>query len=138
MEIKISISADRIANLFTSAIESGDPVTTASRGGWCNGIDLKAADFPLGSGPSTQGLWWADPAFFADGVNLTIEVVEVDDEVTGHETTHTITNADIARGFSVLASKFPETFGLILEGDSDAPAADLFLQSMLFGEEKYA
>lgn len=38
MHIKLEISAERIANMMISAMESGDPVTTAAKGGWCWGI----------------------------------------------------------------------------------------------------
>lgn len=140
MEIKLEISSMRIMQLFASAIEGGDPVTTASKGGWCSGIDLRGADWPMGEGPADAGTkaWWSDPEYFADSVHLDIEIIEVDDETTGHETKHTVKNADIARGLTVMAGKFPHLFAEVLNDDIDAPCADIFLQCMLFGEEKYA
>jgi len=50
--VKIDIPNSVIADMFCSAIESGDPVTTASRGGWCAGINLKevgTTELPKGS-----------------------------------------------------------------------------------------
>lgn len=141
MQVKIEVSADRIAQLFASAIEGGDPVTTASRGGWCSGIDLKSASFDIGSlpkEPATTTAWWTMPEFFETGADITIEIAEVDDESTGHETTHTIKRADIARGLEVMAAKYPHRFTQLLTDEQDAPCADAFLQSMLFGDEKYA
>jgi hypothetical protein len=141
MNITLEIPNARIMQLFWSAIEGGDPVTTAQRGGWCNSINLTASSFALGSTlpqPEKATSWYALPEFFADGVILNIEVIEVDDETTGHETTHKVTNADFARGLSVMATEFPSIFGQIMEDQIDAPCADIFLQCMLFGEEKYA
>lgn len=130
MQITLNIPADRIANMMVSAIESGDPVTTASRGGWCVSIETK-------SRKPYQGNWWyADPGFFTGGFNF--DVVELDDETTGHETKHHVTPKDVQRGLGIMAEKFPHQFSMILEDDTDAPCADIFLQCILFGEEKYA
>lgn len=138
MKIEIEIPPERVMQLFASAIEGGDPVTTASKGGWCNGIDLKAASFPLGGTVDLGALWWDTPEYFADGVALTIEVLEIDDETTGHVSEHTVTTPDIVRGLTVMAKQFPHLFAGVLDGDIDAACADVFLQSMLFGEERYA
>lgn len=135
MRITIDISAERIAQLFAAAIEGGDPVTTASRGGWCVSIDLVSSEgFAV-----PDGAWWYTlPAVFGEDVFPAISIVELDDETTGHETTHEVRKANIERGLAVMAAKFPSQFAQILEDNIDAPAADLFLQSVLFGEEKYA
>lgn len=135
MKITIEVPADRIAQLWSSAIEGGDPVTNASKGGWCNGIDLVSSDgFTVPEG----AYWYVLEGVFGDGVFPVVEIVEVDDETTGHETTHKVRKADMERGLTVMATKFPSLFAQILEDDIDAPCADIFLQCALFGDEKYA
>jgi len=126
MKIELDISGERLANLMTTAIESGDPVTTAARGGWCNGIFCASPDSD----------WYTRPAFF--DLNFRFDVVEVDDENTGHEITHHIDPDKVKRGLAVMAEKFPHYLANILADDIDAPTADIFLQAVVFGEEKYA
>ena len=130
MDIKITIEAEKLVNLFSSAIEGGDPVTTASKGGWCAGIYNKKRKRSL------DVYWYADAATFADG--FLFDVVEVDDETTGHKTTHRIHQGHVRHGLTVMATKFPRQFAQILGDNIDAPCADIFLQCVLFGEEKYA
>jgi hypothetical protein len=142
MKIEIEITPAQVMQLWSSAIEGGDPVTVAAKGGWCDGIELKGASFPADNIPRDgvdPAVWWDKPKFFESGVTLTIEIIEVDDETTGHETKHSVTNADISRGLAVMASKFPNIFAQVLDPmQIDAPCADIFLQCMLFGDEKYA
>ena len=129
-KITIEISSEKIAHLFTSAIEGGDPVTTASRGGWCAGINWASPQ------PVPTGAWWADPANWESIPPL--KIIEVDDETTGHTTTHRVNGIRVRDGLAKMASVFPHRFAQILSDEIDAPCADAFLQSMLFGEEKYA
>lgn len=128
--ISLKIPADRIINMMISAIESGDPVTSAHKGGWCAGIGY------VGKFKETTENWYADPAFYAR--SFKIEIIEVDDETTGHKTTHHVTRADMLRGLHVMARKYPHIFEQVLTDNTDAPCADIFLQCTLFGEEKYA
>lgn len=129
MQIQIDIPADRIATMMISAMESGDPVTTAGRGGWCNGINLLR-------GKAEDDIWYACPKLWSG--DFQIEIVEVDDESTGHETSHTVGPAELARGLAIMATKFPHIFKQVLDDDTDAPCADILLQCTLFGDEKYA
>lgn len=133
LQVKLEIPASAIANLMISAIESGDPVTNASKGGWCDGIyyRTKKAKPPKGE------LWYAKAAFY-ETKDFQIEVVEVDDEETGHTTGHIITRANLLAGLKTMATKFPDRFAQIIEDNTDAPCADVFLQCVVFGEEKYA
>lgn len=130
MHIKVEITRERLADLFTTAIESGDPVTTAARGGWCSGIfhRSKRAKPP-------EGNWYAEPSYYKPGLRLAVH--EVDDETTGHETLHRVGWPEIKTGLEVMAKQFPQQFGNIVRGDADAADADLFLQCVCFGEEKY-
>lgn len=135
MQVSLTIPDERIADLMITAIESGDPVTTASRGGWCSGLywHSKDADPPEGDGKTP---WYADPAIWAG--DFLIQVIEVDDETTGHETAHLITRTKMEHGLAVMAVKFGQHFGDITGDNIDAATADIFLQCILFGEEKYA
>jgi hypothetical protein len=120
-------------------MESGDPVTTAARGGWCDAINLVEVDGkPLKSIRSRfpNGNWYADANLYNG--DFVIEVVEVDDETTGHKTTHTVRRDDMVIGLQWMAIKYPHSFKQVIQDNTDAPCADIFLQCTLFGEEKYA
>lgn len=133
MKIEIDIPADRIANMMISAIESGDPVTTAARGGWCSGIKKKSRS-PRKK-RTASSIWYADPAFYEGP--FVIEVMEYD-ETTDTETRHSVNRGDVAAGLRIMARDFPAQFAQIIEDNTDAPCADIFLQCVVFGEEKYA
>jgi hypothetical protein len=166
MKIELEIPADRIANMIISAIESGDPVTTASKGGWCWGVFYKARD---AEPPKTNGVhWYAMPEFY-DNDGLQIEIIEVADEnafqwfyddgsacealfgagadwdvttsknlASGALKSHIINRAKLEAGLTAMALIFPHQFSQVIEDNTDAPCADAFLQAILFGEEKYA
>src|ERR1700744_615657 len=104
MQINLEISTDRIVQLMCSAIEGGDPVTTALKGGWCWGIywHSRKAEPPA-------GIWYADKALF-DG-QFRVQIIEVadeklyerDDDVdanlkSGAFKLHTVTNKHFAKG----------------------------------------
>lgn len=130
MKVEIEVPDAIIVNMMTSFIESGDPVTCARKGGWCVAVFNK-------SNKRTKADWWySDPNYFTSAFKF--EVVELDDETTGHETRHTVHEGDMTRGLAVMAQKFPHIFRQVLEDDTDAPCADIFMQCILFGEEKYA
>lgn len=138
MEIKIDVSADRISTLMTSAIESGDPVTSYHKGGWCAGINPSS----LSSKDKAKKFdhWYGAADFFVG--DFAIDVIEVLDEsleAKGKNLKHhIITPLKMRKGLAVMAKVFPHQFALILKDDTDAPCADAFLQSICFGEEKYA
>lgn len=133
IQVALTISAERIANLMCSAIESGDPVTTARKGGWCSGIYYRTK-----RSTPPDGNWYYDRPDFYESKDFQIEVVEVDDEATGHETSHIIRRKELIAGLVTMAKAFPSHFAQILEDNTDAPCADVFLQSICFGKEKYA
>lgn len=134
MQIHFDIHPDTIAALFSAAIEGGDPVTTAARGGWCAGIFWKSYRHKQ---PDQGVTPWYEVAKTWEG-HFLIEIVEVDDERTGHKTRHKISEAGVRLGLETMAREYPSRFGSVLSGDIDAACADVFLQCMLFGREKYA
>lgn len=135
MNITIEVTPDKIAQPFASAIEGGDPVTTASRGGWCDGIYWKSKNAGAPAGPKGEP-WYSNVKFWAG--NFKVAIVEIDDETTGHKTTHRIGPRKVRDGLAVMAREYPHRFAEILGDNIDAPCADIFLQCALFGEEKYA
>lgn len=124
MKIEIEITPDHLAQLFCCAIEGGDPVTS----GWCESIDPAMGEWSGADYAAAN--WWDGP--------FTINIVEVDDEETGHTTTHTIDHNRVAAGLAKMAKVFPHQFGQIMCDEIDAACADAFLQAVVFGEEKYA
>lgn len=137
MQITVEIPAERIMQLWWSFVESRDPVTRS----WCEGVELKSSSFPVGAVP-TGGVdplgWYAKPTFFAEGVELEIVVMEAGENDDSPPIKHTVKSADVARGLGVMAKKYGRQFSQIADDQIDAPCADLFLQCVLFGEEKYA
>lgn len=147
MQITTEITSQRIADLFVSAIESGDPVTTASKGGWCYGIywQSKAAK-------ALKGLWYAEAATY-DRPDFQLEIWEVADEnayvrgagdkaniKNGSLKVHKIGCDQIQTGLRKLAASkdYGHHFADVANDNGDAATADIFLQFVLFGEEKYA
>jgi hypothetical protein len=134
MKVTIEVSSQTIADIMITAIESGDPVTTASRGGWCAGIYAGSKDTkPPKNRTDPRDPWYADPLFWEH--SFVIQVDEVDDE-TGHITAHFLTEAEFAEGLALLAETYPLVLGDLL-GDLDAAAADSFLQFVTFGRLVY-
>lgn len=136
MKITLDIKAETIANMMISAMEGVDPVTTAALGGWCDLIDKLAP-----AANPTKGSWWyAEPAFYENP--FIIEVVEVVDEgwhpVKRKFKKHKVTPAKMAKGLEIMAAKYPHCMADVLADNTDASTADIFLQCICFGEEKYA
>jgi len=143
---------------------SGDPVTTARKGGWCWGIYYQTR----GTEPPSSGIWYYDHPEFYEADDFQIEIIEVADEnafqwfhddgalcngmfgagadwdvttvknlESGALKSHIIKRSHLRAGLAVVAQKFPHAFGQIMEDNTDAPCADTFLQAVVFGEEKY-
>jgi hypothetical protein len=132
----VEITPQQLADIFTTAIESGDPVTCAKRGGWCEGIYLESpGDVPFDP-PYSKGLpWYAMPHFYLDP-DLRIKVVEVSDETSGATTDHYIGQQEIHDGLAKMAKTMPRDFQSLV-GDHDSADADTFLQMVVFGETVY-
>lgn len=130
VQVEHEITGQRIADVMTTAIESGDPVTRS----WVGGIHL--LDYTTGEKKGDDP-WYADSAIW-DG-NFKVQVTEIDDD-TSEEAKHIVGPGEMVKGLQVMATKFPDTLKRIVdEEDSfDAGDADLFLQCICFAEEKYA
>jgi hypothetical protein len=129
MKIEIIITGERIAALLSSAIEGGDPVTTKSRGGWCEGVYWKSKRHN-----PPAGNWYADASNFRGAFSLTVhEYHEEDDSVTRHK----LDEEKARHGLELMAAAHPSFFAQITGDNIDAPCADAFLQLSLFSEMKY-
>ena len=137
MLITIDVPARRIAELISSAIEGGDPVTTASKGGWCDGIYYRTKDTEPPEPDPEREVWYQRREFY-DSPDFQLEIIELDDESTGHTTSHIIHRDEVIAGLMVMAEKFAFAFSRVMQGEIDAPCADIFLQCVVFREEKYA
>lgn len=87
VSINLRIPLDRIAELFASAIDGGDPVTTAARGGWCDSIRPGGISKARAHSIS-QDYWYGQPQFYDGGFLLYI--TEVTEETTGAKKTHRV------------------------------------------------
>lgn len=140
MKIEVTVTSQVIANLMTSAMESGDPVTTGARGGWCDRINLIFIEVTWSSSQPIADYvgkpsWYSEPEVYDN--SFLIEVVEIVDENNGTKVTHQVTRDKMRKGLTIMANQFPSVFAQIFEEDIDTACADLFLQLILFGEEKY-
>lgn len=147
MKIELEIPAEIIANMMTSAIESGDPVTTGIKGGWCDGIYWLNARHQR---VTTRGEpWYAEKTIYEG--RFLLEIAEIVDEAKFHPNKrqaanikagavvlHKVDARQFKRGFEIMARTFPDHFAQVMADNTDAPCADIFLQCVLFGEEKYA
>lgn len=125
MDISISIPAKRIADIMTTAIESGYSTY------WCAGVFIKGT----WARKTTSTQWWyASPEVF-DG-SFTIEVHERD-ENSGKITKHLLNADDVAKGFAIWARKAGSAFGEFLADNEDGPCADTWLQCIALGEVRY-
>src|SRR5262245_51578956 len=119
---ELTVSAEAIENLFVSAIEGGDPVTNARKGGWCWGIyhSTHKHEPPPGQQP-----WYADTKFYSSA-DFHVEIIEVDNEdifdpdctlaeniASGALKVHAVRRRGIIKGLTVMASKFPKMFSQI-------------------------
>lgn len=121
--LKHEIPAKEIAYQFIAAIEGGSTY-------WCSRI------VPKEYRETKEKPWYADPEVWADPTFVII-VSELDEDA-GKVVKHEITHEAIGKGLQVMAEKHPHVFQEILDDNADAGTADIFLQCVVFGEEKYA
>jgi hypothetical protein len=150
MQITVTteIPSRRIADLFVTAIESGDPVTCAARGGWCYGVywQSKGVDPRI-----SDTVWYDDPATY-ERDDFQLEIWEVADEnayvrgagdkaniENGALKVHKIGKEQIAAGLTKLAASkdYGHHYADIINENDDASTADTFLQFVVLGEVVY-
>lgn len=132
MQITVNVKLETIRDLFVSAIESDDPVTTASRGGWCAGFYWRTKE----SEPP-RGLWYNDKPGWYGSSAFQMQIDEVSDERKGTIKSHIIRGRHLRAGLAALAVHHPGAFANVLKGETDAADADSFAQCVTFGKLVY-
>lgn len=134
IKTEITINPQRIADVFTTAFESGSygsmfwlPHVRDKKVGWTAPDDKNYPYYAYGS-------YWMHPGetFF----------YELDDEATGHMTLHKVTAETITNGILVLVEKAPELLKFITGPEDsddipDGPNSDRIVQFIVLGEEVY-
>jgi hypothetical protein len=126
IRVSVDVPCSALACMMTSFMESGDPVSS----GWCYLVKYRGK----------RKNWYSNPQNFADPQFSFIISEYADSENPDWRKTvdHDVGLKEMTRGLRVMAKKYPRQFGEIMQENTDAPCADLFMQCCLFGEEKYA
>lgn len=111
MQVQLTIKDEDIQNLFDIVL--GGPYS-----GWIKTFD---------AGQDDKGNWEGSIQFDR----------EKDQEAT-FKGRKRITNTVVRKALEAMAKEFPSRFGNLLNGDTDAVDADVFMQSLVFGREVYA
>lgn len=153
MEIKIEIPTSKIVDAMTSVMEGNDMTVQ-----WCHGIYLRGLWEQRNNRGEAGDHWYCHAPIF-DG-DFTIEVYEITDEGNdfwlnggdyedaeafskaavkrGCAKSHRISRDDFIKGLQLMAKKNPYQFGQFMQDDGgDAITADVFLQFVALGEERY-
>lgn len=129
MKVEIEIPSDTIANLMVSLIENGYSP-------WIVRIEVHGESLDV----VTQGPWYSDPKFY-DQPDFKFQVVEnEDDDEDAWIAVHEVDRAKMIEGLQKLAKDKDHCHHLadMIGWNEDATTADIFMQFILFGEEKYA
>lgn len=132
MKIELTVSAQQIADIMTTAIESGG-MTRA----WCAGVYLRG-EWEQKMEAMTKP-WYAEAKIYE--ADFTISVAEIIDEskdAEGSNLRHYRLNAaDFAKGIAVMATKYGRHFGDWMAENDDEVTGDVFLQCVTLGEVTY-
>lgn len=144
LNLELDIPAERIADLMVGALERND-FTRA----WCWGVHLSGALKGKARELRTEDgcVWYANPRVYElPDFELTVfeiedegKEVELDDDdnPVSNVKRHKVTQAEIARGFSLMARQYPSHMSDFLRENEDAVTSDLFLQLTALGEAIY-
>lgn len=129
MKIEIEVTPEQLAQLFATFIESSDPVTSA----WCPKVRPWHAEAWGGNDYAAADFWSG---------KFAIRVFEYDESAAARKkratTEHVVNDTRVAAGLAVMAARYGHLFQRIHADNIDQPCADIFMQCVLFGEEKYA
>lgn len=138
---ELDIPAARIADLMTTAIESG-----YSRY-WCAGVYLREVNgrpFRVNAtkqnaewgNPEYPGLWYTAASLYDGTRTVRIEIVEYD-ESDGTKKSHYVDESAFVKTLSLMAAKYGNHFRDFAEENDDAETADVFLQLLALGDVVY-
>jgi hypothetical protein len=130
------VSEERIKSMLCCAFEGG------SRH-WIESYDYKYADgvkredFKEGgrlNNPNPGDEYWHPTQLVPlhEGCAIIIKVSDEDDKKK-----YKLDRKTLEKGLQVFASKYPRLFNEMMEENDDANTGDVFLQTCLFGEERY-
>jgi hypothetical protein len=130
LKIVINLPPQRFADLLCSFVEGNDPVSQ-----WCTDVALKSS---VGATPGIDRHWYAEGKTFEG--TFVFQVTELVDERSGELKEHLISQDDVLKGFEKIAANedYAHHFGNLLSDNEDAATADIIMQFIVFGEEKYA
>lgn len=125
--VALTVSSKQIADLMTSFVESGDPVTR----GWVQSISLHKG-YAAGYGPT----WYGEPGFY-EQPGFIFCITTLEDE---KPTEHLIGACAFHAGFTKLAASPQYLYALtdLIHDVADASTADIIMQFVVFGKEVFA
>lgn len=109
--VRVEVDPERIVGLFISACEGGSNY-------WCQGVTPHKPE-------GAKDGYWA----MLEGFHLT--------EIETDAVEFFVSKKDIERGLQLLPTLAPKAFSSLVEDNTDAEVADVFLQLCAFGEIKY-
>lgn len=123
--LTMTVDIDRVRSVLVSFWEP-----TAYPIEWFRGVEsvnlakgYVKSDYPVHDTP------------FAKNCNV---VIEVEDPATdGDSMRFTLDLAAITKGLQTLADKYPKHFADVMTGDTEQATADLLMQCVVYGEEKF-
>jgi hypothetical protein len=128
--IQLAVTSQQIADLMTSFMESGDPVTM----GWVRSVDAHVTD----NKGSFGRLWYAEPTFYEQPGF--IFKITAEDPVNQAAKEHLIGACAFHAGFTKMAADPGYRYALLALVDdvADAATADIVMQFVVFGKEVFA
>lgn len=131
VDIKITISRQRVAQMLVSAIEGGISY-------WCERQEFKkkepdAWEPVLDAGDENPSRWPIYDYPLLPGGEVSFRA----DDGTGRVKVCKLNLETITKGLALMAEKYPHQFANFINDDDDAGTADVFVQLCCFGEVVY-
>ena len=132
--VSLTFTHQMLADLITTFVESGDPVTRS----WCQG--LRPVDIASVQDRRFGRPWYASVKIYQ--TEDMIFIIKADEAKGAGVFEKEIRISDFARGMSLLATHdkgaYAHQFQNILEDNHDATTADILMQLIVYGEEVFA
>ncbi len=122
--VPYTISSQRVCDMVVTAFEGGISY-------WCANVRLVAHKAER----SKAVPWYSEPGLY--DLPFTLEVEESDPSGDDDDGIYFVTDKDFAKGFEVMAEKYPWHFNNFMNDNEDAETADVWFQCIVFGEIVY-
>jgi hypothetical protein len=135
--VPVAVSKYAIQTLLVSAFEGG------GAGYWLHGYEYRMGsgytkgDFQPGGRFNKDGEW-SSARYLVPFVPGCALACQVKDEDTGEVTSHELTVRSMERGLELMVAQARPHFISLVEENTDATTADVFLQLALFGEVRFS